>query len=78
MDQGKTDEERQNQKYIEDFMATFSSKSKNVKKSFELKYEMEDEEDDAAVFIVHEEEDNEEEHIELGKKDLSDQDELFV
>lgn len=49
-----------------------------MKKSFELKCEMEDEEDDAAVFIVHEEEDNEEEQMELGKKDLSDQDELFV
>ena len=59
-------------------MATFSSNTKNVKKSFELKCEMEDEEDDAAVFIVHEEEDNEEEQMELGKKDLSDQDELFV
>ena len=66
------------QRKLDEFMATVSGDAKNVKKSFEQKFEMEDEDDDAAVFIVPDEEDNEEEQIELGKKDLGDQDELFV
>jgi len=64
---------------IEHFMANFESETKNVKKSFELKYEMEDEDDDAEVFIVHEEEENEEEQMEFDNKHhQDDQDELFV
>ena len=58
-------ESRKRKLDIEQFMANFESESKGVKKSFELKYEMEDEDDDAEVFIVHEEEENEEEQMEF-------------
>ena len=65
-------------KKLDELIGTLPGDTKSVKKSFELKSEMEDEEDDAAVFIVHEEDDNEGEEMELEKKDLSGQDQLFV
>ena len=60
-------------------MANFENEAKSVKKSFELKYEIDDEDDDAEVFIVHEEDDNEEgQMMEFDQKEQHEQDELFV